>query len=70
MKDELTSFKKHWEIISEIVDKPKNAKIIKSKWMLTIKNDKENNDIRYKARLVAAGYNRKNIKIMKNLMLR
>jgi len=30
--------------------------------VLTLKNDKENNDIRYKARLVAAGYNQKKYK--------
>ena len=40
-----------------IVRKPNNTKIIKRKWVLTLKDNKENNDIKYKARLVAAGYN-------------
>lgn len=35
---------------------PKNTKIVKSKWIFTTKRESDNK-LRYKARLVAAGYN-------------
>ncbi|UYV74917.1 hypothetical protein LAZ67_12001798 [Cordylochernes scorpioides] len=60
--------KKHWENamleeiqnmyshqVWELVPRPVNAKVVKSKWMFKISKDQENKT--YKARLVAMGYN-------------
>ena len=47
MKNELTSFEGY--SVLELVKRPKNTKIVKSKWVLTIKNDKESDDSEYKA---------------------
>ncbi|UYV68871.1 hypothetical protein LAZ67_6001387 [Cordylochernes scorpioides] len=60
--------KKHWENamleevqnmyshqVWELVPRPVNAKVVKSKWVFKISNDQENKT--YKARLVAMGYN-------------
>jgi len=55
MLDELDSLNKH--DVWDIVERPKDIKTIKSKWVFDIKEDNENGGIRYKARLVAAGYN-------------
>jgi hypothetical protein len=53
MQKELESMNKH--NVFEIIKRPKNVKIIKSKWIYSVKtiNDEEI----YKARLVAAGFN-------------
>ena len=60
MQNELNSLNKHnaWEVI----DKPENIKkIIKSKWVYALKEN-ESGEKKYKARLVAAGFNQiKNI---------
>lgn len=40
-----------------LVDCPNGIKTVKSKWVYNIKNDNENNDVKYKARLVATDYN-------------
>lgn len=40
-----------------LVQKPENKNIIDSKWVFTIKNDEFGNPLRYKARLVARGFN-------------
>lgn len=55
MKDELESLNKHevWDIVA----RPKDLKTVRSKWIFNIKRDNENNNITYKARLVAAVYN-------------
>lgn len=55
MKDELKSLHSH--NVWEIVDRPQNIKIVKSKWVYTVKDDPENKTERFKARLVAAGFN-------------
>ncbi len=39
-----------------MVEKPKNAISISNKWVLTKKQDKEENIIKYKAYLVAYGF--------------
>ncbi|UYV66363.1 hypothetical protein LAZ67_4001469, partial [Cordylochernes scorpioides] len=41
----------------KIVDRPKDQKVIKSKWVFTIKHQEENPEPTFKARLVATGYN-------------
>lgn len=53
IKDELGSMKKHkvWDIVS----RPKDKRIIKSKWIFNIKEDPSTGQRRYKARLVALG---------------
>jgi len=40
----------------ELVEKPKNTIPISNKWVLTKKQDKEGNIVKYKARLVAGGF--------------
>lgn len=40
-----------------LVQKPKNVNIVDSKWVFTIKHDKNGNLTKYKARLVARGFN-------------
>jgi len=55
MKDEIESLNSH--NVWKIVDKPYNAKIVKSKWIYSIKIDPSNKTKRYKARLVVAGFN-------------
>lgn len=54
MEDELESlnFHKVWEI----VDTPTNIKTVKSKWVYSVTYD-ENKMRKFKARLVAAGFN-------------
>ena len=42
--------------IQKLVEKPKNAISISNKWVLTKKQDKEENIIKYKAYLVAYGF--------------
>ncbi|UYV83036.1 hypothetical protein LAZ67_22001876 [Cordylochernes scorpioides] len=62
--------KKHWENamleeiqnmyshqVWELVPRPVNAKVVKSKWVFKISKDQENENKTYKARLVAMGYN-------------
>ncbi|UYV74425.1 K02A2.6-like, partial [Cordylochernes scorpioides] len=62
--------KKHWENamleeiqnmyshqVWELVPRPVNAKVVKSKWVFKISKDQENKTKTYKARLVAMGYN-------------
>ncbi|GBO42831.1 Retrovirus-related Pol polyprotein from transposon RE2 [Araneus ventricosus] len=53
MVDERKSLNKHK--IWELVDKPDNTKIVKSKWVYTIKKDSKTP--KFKARLVATGFN-------------
>lgn len=55
MKDELKSLNYH--NVWKIVDKPANIKTVKSKWVYTIKEDPINKTKKFKARLVAAGFN-------------
>ncbi|GFV31235.1 copia protein [Trichonephila clavipes] len=60
MENELDSLDKHkfWEI----VQKPAKSKLIKTKWVYSLKQDEPGKNIKYKARLVAAGFNQiKNI---------
>lgn len=54
MEEELMSLHKHnaWDMC----ERPKNIKVLKSKWVFSIKRN-ENNKTKYKARLVAAGFN-------------
>ncbi|GBN02382.1 hypothetical protein AVEN_19001-1 [Araneus ventricosus] len=52
MEDEIKSLDKHK--IWELVDKPDNTMIVKSKWVYTIKDSKTP---KFKARLVATGFN-------------
>ncbi|GBO06879.1 Copia protein [Araneus ventricosus] len=54
MKNESDSLNKHK--VGEIVDKPAETKFVKSKWVNSLK---QSNDgvTKYKARLVAAGFN-------------
>ena len=40
----------------EVVDKPKNANVVGSKWVFRAKKDAAGNVVRYKARLVAQGF--------------
>ena len=40
----------------EVVDIPKNKKIIGCKWVFTVKYNSDENVVRYKARLVTQGY--------------
>lgn len=56
VQDELQSFEKNsaWEI----VDVPKDGTIVQCKWVLRKKYDSENN-VRYRARLVAKGFTQK-----------
>ncbi|CAL1678230.1 unnamed protein product [Lasius platythorax] len=53
MEDELESLDKHK--VWHFCERPKNAKVIKSKWIFSKKGD-NNDNIKYKTRLVAAGY--------------
>ncbi|XP_036140860.1 uncharacterized protein LOC105835035 isoform X8 [Monomorium pharaonis] len=57
MEEELESLNSHK--VWEIVERPPNSKIIKSKWIYSIKNssDPKNKIKRFKARLVATGFN-------------
>ncbi|GFW54177.1 retrovirus-related Pol polyprotein from transposon TNT 1-94 [Trichonephila clavipes] len=60
MENELDSLDKHK--VWEIVQKPAKSKLIKTKWVYTLKQDDAGKNIKYKARLVAAGFNQiKNI---------
>jgi len=55
MKDEIESLNSHK--VWKIVDRPYNVKTVKSKWIYSIKNGPNTQTKRYKARLVAAGFN-------------
>lgn len=55
MKDEIESLNSH--DVWKVVDKIPGVKIIKSKWVYSIKSDPENKAKRYKAQLVAEGFN-------------
>ncbi|GFV41424.1 ankyrin repeat and IBR domain-containing protein 1 [Trichonephila clavipes] len=60
MENELDSLNKHkvWEIIQ----KPAKSKLIETKWVYSLKQDDAGKNMKYKARLVAAGFNQiKNI---------
>ncbi|GFX01187.1 copia protein [Trichonephila clavipes] len=60
MENELDSLDKHK--VCEIVQKPAKSKVIKTKWVYSLKQDDAGKNIKYKARLVAAGFNQiKNI---------
>ncbi|GFV43748.1 CTP synthase 1 [Trichonephila clavipes] len=60
MENELDSLAKHK--VWEIVQKPAKSKLIKTKWVYSLKQDDVGKNIKYKARLVAAGFNQiKNI---------
>ncbi|GFS72969.1 copia protein [Trichonephila clavipes] len=60
MENELDSLNKHK--VWEIVQKPAKTKLIKTKWVYSLKQDDAGKNIKYKARLVAAGFNQiKNI---------
>lgn len=56
MKEELESFRKNnaWEV----VDRPEDSTIVQCKWVFKKKYDSENN-VRYRARLVAKGFSQK-----------
>nr|GBN20086.1 Retrovirus-related Pol polyprotein from transposon TNT 1-94 [Araneus ventricosus] len=54
MKNELDSLNKHK--VWEIVDRPAKTKLVKSKWVYSLKQS-DNGETKYKARLVAAGFN-------------
>lgn len=54
MENELASLNKH--NVWDVCERPKGVKIVKSKWVFSTKRD-ETNKVKYKARLVAAGYN-------------
>ncbi|GFV30547.1 retrovirus-related Pol polyprotein from transposon TNT 1-94 [Trichonephila clavipes] len=59
-ENELDSLDKHK--VWEIVQKPAKSKLIKTKWVYSLKQDDAGKNIKYKARLVAAGFNQiKNI---------
>ncbi|GBN69533.1 Retrovirus-related Pol polyprotein from transposon TNT 1-94, partial [Araneus ventricosus] len=54
MKNELDSLNKHQ--VWEIVDRPAKTKLVKSKWVYSLKQS-DDGETKYKARLVAAGFN-------------
>ncbi|GBM29160.1 Retrovirus-related Pol polyprotein from transposon TNT 1-94 [Araneus ventricosus] len=54
MKNEFDSLNKHK--VWEIVDRPAKTKLAKSKWVYSLKQS-DNGETKYKARLVAAGFN-------------
>ncbi|GBM40519.1 Retrovirus-related Pol polyprotein from transposon RE1 [Araneus ventricosus] len=54
MKNELDSLNKHKVWV--IVDRPAKTKLVKSKWVYSLKQS-DNGETKYKARLVAAGFN-------------
>ncbi|GFW65571.1 retrovirus-related Pol polyprotein from transposon TNT 1-94 [Trichonephila clavipes] len=65
MENELDSLDKHK--VWEIVQKPAKSKLIKTKWAYSLKQDDAGKNIKYKARLVAAGFNQiKNIDYSKS----
>ncbi|GFU56671.1 retrovirus-related Pol polyprotein from transposon TNT 1-94 [Trichonephila clavipes] len=60
MENELDLLNKHK--VWEIVQKPTKSKLIKTKWVYSLKQDDAGKNIKYKARIVAAGFNQiKNI---------
>ncbi|GFV63452.1 retrovirus-related Pol polyprotein from transposon TNT 1-94 [Trichonephila clavipes] len=60
MENELDSLDKHK--VWEIVQKPVKSKLIKTKWVYRLKQVHAGENMKYKARLVAAGFNQiKNI---------
>lgn len=54
MKVELQSFKDYQ--VWELVTRPNNKNVVKSRWVYKIKRDADFNIVRYKARLVAKGF--------------
>lgn len=54
MENELASLNKH--NVWDVCERPKGVKIVKSKWVFSTERS-ETNKVKYKARLVAAGYN-------------
>lgn len=55
MREELKLLETH--SVWDIVDRPSKCKITKSKWVLTTKRGDKNGSVKYKARLVTAGFN-------------
>ncbi|GFX39953.1 retrovirus-related Pol polyprotein from transposon TNT 1-94 [Trichonephila clavipes] len=55
MENELDSLDKHK--VWEIVQKPAKSKLMKTTWVYSLKQDDVGKNIKYKARLVAAGFN-------------
>lgn len=55
MEVELDSLRNN--MVWDLVNRPNGVKMVKSKCVYNIKRDNENNDIKYKTRLVVAGYN-------------
>lgn len=53
MEEEIRSIRLHE--VWEICDRPEESKVIKSKWIYSIKSSDDGNNKRYKARLVAVG---------------
>lgn len=53
MQDEIKSLEDN--PVWDIVERTDNVKIIKSKWVYNTKKRNENDDIKFKARLVAEG---------------
>lgn len=51
IKDELDSMEKN--TVWELVPRPQNKKLLKSRWVFRIKEDSNGKSVRYKARLVA-----------------
>ena len=54
MNDEMDSMKSNQ--VWELVEKPKDVKVVSTKWIYTIKKDADGNIQRYKARFVARGF--------------
>jgi Reverse transcriptase (RNA-dependent DNA polymerase). len=54
MSEEIKSLEEH--DVWDLVEKPKDRKIIGTKWVFKLKRDEHGNPVRYKARLVAQGY--------------
>ncbi|GFS75903.1 retrovirus-related Pol polyprotein from transposon TNT 1-94 [Trichonephila clavipes] len=55
MENKLDSLDKHK--VWEIVQKPVKSKLIKTKWVYSLKQDDAGENMKFKARLVAAGFN-------------
>ncbi|XP_039311856.1 uncharacterized protein LOC105203970 [Solenopsis invicta] len=59
MEDELAFLQRH--DVWDICERPIGAKTVKSKWIFSVK-ESENHKVRYKARLVATGFNQVKIR--------
>ncbi|UYV72268.1 hypothetical protein LAZ67_9002406, partial [Cordylochernes scorpioides] len=55
LREEIQNMYSHQ--VWELIPRPVNAKVVKSKWVFKISKDQENKNKTYKARLVAMGYN-------------